>query len=491
MEMKTNNRSCVRQRFHGMSPIERSASIANLLLCLFFFDCAWSGGGRYLTICGITPRMLLGGLATLLTLPVFIRDFRKLWKNPAILLLLCFWLWIAVCAVRGFAAGNRTDVLMSDLKGFAWFFLLPVCIALTRTKDQLHRLLSFVLAGALVQAVLSLACNVACALMTGLVFPLGDWTLALQLGTVSSISDSLFRIFFYSSPYLILACVILVFRQAEQFRLIYVLETALCLSALVMTFTRSLYGAAVISAALTIALAAFLHRRALRPLFAHLLLSAVLALALLGVQAVLFQTSYVNFALSRSLGHEVTVSHSAEVRSKLEEYFHIDLTIPGLDSLLTEEEILENQRRAEEYLRITTASDLRRAVTEKELLVLIQENPVLGNGLGAAIPSRESGLDELFYLDMICRTGILGLLLYLTPLVWLLFDLVRKLRRSDRDVISLQLSVLSGLAALLVASGFNPWMNAVLGIAWYSLAAALPGIGRDLPPAEKEKELCK
>ena len=491
MEMKTNNRSCVRQRFHGMSPIERSASIAYLLLCLFFFDCAWSGGGRYLTICGITPRMLLGGLAALLTLPVFIRDFRKLWKNPAILLLLCFWLWIAVCAVRGFAAGSRTDVLMSDLKGFAWFFLLPVCIALIRAKDQLHRLLSFVLAGALVQAVLSLACNVACALLTGLVFPLGEWTLALQLGTASSISDSLFRIFFYSSPYLILACVILVFRQAERFRLFYVLETALCLSALVMTFTRSLYGAAAISAALTIALAAFLHRRALRPLFTHLVLSAVLALTLLGVQAVLFQTSYMNFAISRSIGREVTISRAAEVRGKLEAHFHIDLSVPGTEAPLTEEEILENQRRAEEYLRITTASDLRRAVTEQELHALISQNPLFGNGLGAAIPSRESGLDELFYLDTVCRTGVLGLLLYLAPMAWLLFCVIRDLCRTGPDIQCLQFSVLCGLTALMIATGFNPWMNAVLGIAWYSLAAALPGIGRDLPPAEKEKELCK
>lgn len=478
------------QSFRSLAPCARCAALSRLCLSLFFFDCAWSGGGRYLAVCGMTPRMLLGGLAALFTLPVFIRDFRKLWKNPAILLLICFWLWIAACAVRGFTAGNRTDVLMSDLKGFAWFFLLPVCIALIRTKERLQRLLDFVLAGSLLQAVLSLGCNAACAMISGLAVPLGEWTLALQFGTVSPISDSLFRIFFYSSPYLILSCAILVFRQARQFRLNGALATALCFSALVLTFTRSLYGAAFVAAALAILLAAFLCRRTLRPLAAHLLASAVLVIVLLGIPAILFQTSYVNFALSRSLGREITISPAAGIRGRLEESFHIDLTMPGMDAALTDAERQENRQKEAEYLQITSASDERRAVTERELLTIIRKNPVAGSGLGAAIPSRESGLDELFYLDMICRTGILGLLLYLAPLVWLLFDVVRKLRCADRDVISLQLSILCGLAAFLVASGFNPWMNAVLGIAWYSLAAALPGIGRDLPPAEKEKEFC-
>ena len=435
--------------------------------------------------------MLLGLLAAVFALPVFFRDWDRHRRNPALFLLLVFWIWAAVCAVHGIRVGNRIDILLSDLKGFAWFFLLPVCAAVLRSKPQLHRLLDFVLGGSLLQAVLSLGCNAACALISGLAAPLGEWTLALQFGTVSPISDSLFRIFFYSSPYLILSCAILLFRQAKQFRLTGALATALCFSALVLTFTRSLYGAAFAAAVLAILPAAFLCRRALRPLAVHLLASAVLVIVLLGVPAILFQTSYVNFALSRSLGREIIISPAAGIRGRLEETFHIALTMPGMDEALTDAERLENLQKEAEYLRITSASDERRAVTERELLAMIRKNPVSGSGLGAAIPSRESGLDELFYLDMICRTGILGLLLYLAPLAWLLFDVIRQLRRSDRDVISLQLSVLSGLAALLVASGFNPWMNAVLGIAWYSLAAALPGIGRDLPPAEQKKELCK
>lgn len=203
-------------------------------------------------------------------------------------------------------------------------------------------------------------------------------------------------------------------------------------------------------------------------------------------QEAVFQGPYLNFAVSRCVGQEVTISRASELRTALLSRFGLALTLPDDDAPPPDSDL--EQALREEYLRATAASDLRRKTTERELLAMIRQNPLLGNGLGAAVPSRESGLDELFYLDTVCRMGVLGLLLYLAPLLALLRDTRKHLRHSSAA--SAQLTVFCGLAALLIATGFNPWMNAVLGIAWYSLAAALPGIGRDLPPAEKEKEFC-
>jgi len=476
--------------FRALSFPAQCAALSRLLLVIFFFGCACTGGGRYLSLGPLTPRLLLGLFAALLALPAFLQSFRTHRKNPAILLLLLFWLWMAVCAARGLAAGNRADVLRSDLKGFLWFFLLPVCITVVQTKAQLHRLLSGVMAGAALQAACSLVCNVACALSPGLVLPLGARVLALQLGTVSHISGTLFRIFSYSGPYLILACVITVFRQAgaPRLRFSYMALTALYLNALLLTFTRSLYGAAAITAAVTLLLAALLYRENLRRLLAYLLLTVALTAALVLTQEALFQGSYLNFAASRCLGREVTISRASELRTVLADRFGILFDMPGEDSLRTEADLQRERELQEEYLRITAASDERRNVTRRELQALIAQNPVFGNGLGASVPSRESGLDELFYLDMVCRMGILGLALYLAPLAWLLFDTLRTLRRRPVATTAAQCAVLCGLAALMIASGFNPWMNAVLGIAWYSLAAALPGIGRVSPPANTKKE---
>ena len=201
-------------------------------------------------------------------------------------------------------------------------------------------------------------------------------------------------------------------------------------------------------------------------------------------QEAVFQGPYLNFAVSRCVGQEVTISRASELRTALQRRFGLALTLPDDDAPPPDSDL--EQALREEYLRATAASDLRRKTTERELLAMIRQNPLLGNGLGAAVPSRESGLDELFYLDTVCRMGVLGLLLYLAPLLALLRDTRKHLRHSSAA--SAQLTVFCGLAALLIATGFNPWMNAVLGIAWYSLAAALPGIGRDTSPAKNEKE---
>lgn len=39
------------------------------------------------------------------------------------------------------------DVLLTDIKGFMWLFLVPVLVAVVRSRDRLRTLLSWVLAG--------------------------------------------------------------------------------------------------------------------------------------------------------------------------------------------------------------------------------------------------------------------------------------------------------------------------------------------------------
>ena len=134
--------------FRAQDLTAQCAALSRALLCIFFFGCACTGGGRYLCVGGVTPRMLIALLAALLALPALVRDRHTHLRSPALLLLLCFLIWLGICAVRGYLAGNRTDVLLSDVKGFLWLFLMPVCAAVVRTEAQLRRLLSAVLAGA-------------------------------------------------------------------------------------------------------------------------------------------------------------------------------------------------------------------------------------------------------------------------------------------------------------------------------------------------------
>jgi len=68
---------------------------------------------------------------------------------------------------------------------------------------------------------------------------------------------------------------------------------------------------------------------------------------------------------------------------------------------------------------ITANSNETRAATVNGLKAIIKEYPVIGRGLGATGEERD-GADEYFYLDVLARMGIVGLLLYMMPLLLVL-----------------------------------------------------------------------
>ncbi len=46
---------------------------------------------------------------------------------------------------------------------------------------------------------------------------------------------------------------------------------------------------------------------------------------------------------------------------------------------------------------------------------MISNNPIFGNGLGASINSREDGLVEYFYYDILNKMGVVGVVLFFLP----------------------------------------------------------------------------
>ena len=84
--------------------------------------------------------------------------------------------------------------------------------------------------------------------------PLCRWLNEHAVGIVDVVSARLVRVFFKSSPYMVVACVIALFRQAQapKLRWRYVLAVSLLLCALLLSFTRSLYGALGLTAVLSI-----------------------------------------------------------------------------------------------------------------------------------------------------------------------------------------------------------------------------------------------
>lgn len=451
----------VAEEFRRGTFVQRCSQLSFGVLCLFLLECSITGGGRYWEAGPVSIRILLGGLAAVLALPELFRHLGAYLKKPSIWLTLIFVAWLAFCAWLGIRSNNRMDVLITDVKGFMWLFLIPVFVAVVRSRDRLRTLLSWVLAGALIQAALILAVNAAVVLSDN-PEPLCRWLTARSIGLVDIVSNKLVRVFFKSSPYMIVGCVVVLFRQARapKLRWRYVLAVALLFNALLLSYTRSLYGALGLTAVLSITAVLILCPAGRKRVLAFLLAAVVCFGVLVTVQEFVLEGSYLSFAVSRTIGQEVPTSWASQLRGRIRG----DIS----DDKPNDAE-MDRQRS---YIEVTEKSDQFRQETQDGLKDCIRRSPIIGCGLGAAAASRDSGVDEYFYLDMLARTGIVGLVLYMLPFGYVVLWCLR--RRSLLRECPEGAAVVCGLCTFWVVTWFNPWMNAVLGIAWYAVTLSVP-----------------
>lgn len=451
----------VAEEFRRGTFVQRCSQLSFGVLCLFLLECSITGGGRYWEAGPVSIRILLGGLAAVLALPELFRHLGAYLKKPSIWLTLIFVAWLAFCAWLGIRSNNRMDVLITDVKGFMWLFLIPVFVAVARSRDRLRTLLSWVLAGALIQAALILAVNAAVVLSDN-PEPLCRWLTARSIGLVDIVSNKLVRVFFKSSPYMIVGCVVVLFRQARapKLRWRYVLAVALLFNALLLSYTRSLYGALGLTAVLSITAVLILCPAGRKRVLAFLLAAVVCFGVLVTVQEFVLEGSYLSFAVSRTIGQEVPTSWASQLRGRIRG----DIS----DDKPNDAE-MDRQRS---YIEVTEKSDQFRQETQDGLKDCIRRSPIIGCGLGAAAASRDSGVDEYFYLDMLARTGIVGLVLYMLPFGYVVLWCLQ--RRSLLRECPEGAAVVCGLCTFWVVTWFNPWMNAVLGIAWYAVTLSVP-----------------
>lgn len=451
----------VAEEFRRGTFVQRCSQLSFGVLCLFLLECSITGGGRYWEAGPVSIRILLGGLAAVLALPELFRHLGAYLKKPSIWLTLIFVAWLAFCAWLGIRSNNRMDVLITDVKGFMWLFLIPVFVAVVRSRDRLRTLLSWVLAGALIQAALILAVNAAVVLSDN-PEPLCRWLTARSIGLVDIVSNKLVRVFFKSSPYMIVGCVVVLFRQARapKLRWRYVLAVALLFNALLLSYTRSLYGALGLTAVLSITAVLILCPAGRKRVLAFLLAAVVCFGVLVTVQEFVLEGSYLSFAVSRTVGREIPTSWASQLRGRIRG----DIS----DDKPNDAE-MDRQRS---YIEVTEKSDQFRQETQDGLKDCIRRSPIIGCGLGAAAASRDSGVDEYFYLDMLARTGIVGLVLYILPFGYVVLWCLR--RRSLLRECPEGAAVVCGLCTFWIVTWFNPWMNAVLGIAWYAVTLSVP-----------------
>ena len=434
---------------------EKTNILSFVCLCLFLLDCCFMGGGRFLSIGVLSLRMLLGVGCILFAVPSLLKKWTEHIKEPIYILFALFIIWLIVCTVRGWINGNNRVVLTSDLKGFMYLFLVPLAVNCITSKKRINVVMNVVLVGAFMQSLMVFVINMLCSIDISFLHAMYYPVFEMGLGTVSVVSNSIFRIFMNSAPYIIVACVIIVFRQFQQNTkgIFYPLLTAFYLNAILLTYTRSLYGSAGIAAVVSLIVALIIYPKRFKKLLKYIGVTVLCTFMLIAVEEFAFEASYFNFAVSRTFNTEIKFSYASTLRSKIRSY---------MGGVNDDQQELAEMELQEAYLGRTEESDSFRAITQNELMALVKKNPVFGNGLGACSATR-NGPDEYFYLDVLARMGVIGLVLYLLPCAYI----VSKMKKNSMIAL-----ILCTMLPFWIATAYNPWMNASIGIVWYAVVVA-------------------
>ena len=464
---------------------KRFDKIAVVMFYILMADVCIFGAGKLVSVGPLTFRMILLVLTGLVALPAIFKDFPYLLKNKYTWVVGGFGIWLIFSTVLGIKNQNPTELIVTDLKGFLYIALFPIAMCLIRSKQRAERLSKIIMYSAGIMAVLHVLCIVWYLWQPDSFLNYANEAFQKHFFYVSfTISETNIRINFLSLVCLLFGCALSVYFQIKERttwkKYFYVLITALCLFAIWLSYTRSIYLAAGVSALGTLTVCLFYTDwEQKKKLIAHLCGSLVIFFMITGAFWIGTGTNYFQYGLNRalvgtSLGDLLqSDTHTPkETTGPVETTEPVDTTGPveTTEPVDTTEPTVETQPDA--LISTTILSDDLRSLTVRDLMVNIRRSPIWGLGLGATIASRPSGLNEYFFLDLWSKTGLVGLCLYLAPLMFMVWDLLKHLRvKSDTfHLVGIWVAVIMGFVTY---SYFTPCMNSSVGIMCYCCAMAV------------------
>lgn len=451
-----------------------SDKIAMALLCVLMVDIGIFGAGKVVYVGPLSFRHALLLLLAVASVPLMLAKWRELAKHPFMWMIFVFFAWQAVSAVIGVVNSHRTSLIITDLKGFAFFAFLPVFLCVLRTRERVHLVMKALVVSSAVLALITVACLVVYLLDRQAIINFSAYGYEIQFSRIGCITAKIPRLYFMSGLYMLCGCAFGIYFQVvekdNKFSWLYSVVTGLCLFALLLSYTRSVYLAIVVAAVVTV-LAMLLRSdlQSRKKLLIHIVTAACVCLCLIGIFTVVGKTNYLGYAFSRT-----AVSLEQEDTTPTE-------TMPA-DAIPTETEppipteppteLSEEEYWQQSYNEETAASDALRLTTTQQLWENIRKSPLIGLGLGAEIASRPEGLNEYIYLDVWSKAGIVGLVLYFVPLLWMF---LRIAKNGEEDICnrrekSVWVAVLLGFMAY---SYFNPYMNGSMGVIFYCCTMAI------------------
>lgn len=410
--------------------------------------------------------MNLWSAATLIMLlcavPGMLMHLKRIVKNPFMWILIAFGLWNVVCLAVGIRNGNQMGKILGDVKSIIYFVMLPALLYVIDDKKKVHILMNIAVVASILLGVFTCVFLWCYAIDRTYLGPVTNFCLDSSYLNLTYVSSKIPRILFVSAPYQLYGCAFSVYFLANKAkkRWPYIFACSISLFSFIITFTRALYLATAVAALLAVMLMIYSYQNQWKRTLRGVAVSAVGCIAILVCFSLMAGTNYFGFALQR-----VFVSAEETIPPEATD----PITNPGFDpvtdpSIDPDSDPATEPNAEDKYLNATAVSDGIRAKIKRQMLEILREDPVFGNGLGTVLPNRRTA-PEYSYLDVAIKSGWVGLALYLMPIVLMVFFLVRDLLRKRN--MSLSCIWISALAGQMTYAIFQPYIYSGMSILLY------------------------
>ena len=404
---------------------------------------------------------------------LMIRFMQVVFRTPVFYALLVYAAWLAVSVIRGCQAGNSMANILEDIGSVLYFVLFPVVLCILNTEERIITLMKLVMYCGFAVGVASVVFLASYVFWPVLFDELLHWSYYGQIINFTRISETIPRILFVSSPMQLFSCAFAVYFMVNDRKNIlrYSVMVGVILFSVLITFTRSLYLATFAAA---VALVVLLFANTDRKTQCFVIKGIGIVVAVCAVLVLVFslgaKTNYFGYALQRvfvNVSQTETVPEEPTVEVQTEPSAGTAATEEPTQTTVeviteatqhsepTEETMIEFHDE-ETYLQATAISDNMREKTKGKLMEIIRQNPIWGAGYGIRIEGRRT-VPEFFFLDMWAKTGVVGVVLFLLPLMLVAAVVLKQTVSRQADLV--RVAWLTGLLGMTVYSVFQPYMN--------------------------------
>lgn len=433
-------------------------SFARILLLVYLAECTVGSSGKLISFGPVSIRMLLFGLCFVTTLPAVFQNMKKLVKNNQVIVTVALGVYWLICALIGFKTGNQPTLVWADVTGMMGLALVPGFISVMSSGEAIRKAMNVIFIGATALAAVCIVIHFAVAGDDMTRFHhINIWINERSLGGLARLTSGIDRIYLKSQIFLqvgILYGVWLLGNKAPGKRLWVYLAMGIQFCGWVLSYTRGFWLGLLISALIIFVM---------NPREWKLYLKA--SGAMLSIFCVFLLMSSSLYGGSKVVSEIVDRTDSSLLAQK--EDVQTEQIAPDTDG--------DGSVSIEEA---NTAASKLRGQSLKLIYERIGDHPVFGNGLGENLDEiRSDGKIEYMYLDIMMKTGFVGLVLFVLTffgaaaqhLIWEIRHRGEKKewdspRMRDRYLVAAFLGV-------ALTSWFNPFLTNPMGISLLMLTS--------------------